>query len=52
MDTVEIVDYIWQNAQEFMHQAAAHMGVRHIGKADYLCLFQKRMTRMSKVSST
>jgi hypothetical protein len=26
-----------------MHQAVMHMGVRHVGKADNLYLFEKRM---------
>ncbi len=42
MDTVEIVDDIWQKAQGFMQRSGTHMGVRHIGKADDLYLFEKR----------
>jgi hypothetical protein len=49
MDTVEIVDDIWQKAQEFIHRAGTHMAVGHVGTADDLYLFEKRME--SKVSS-
>jgi hypothetical protein len=47
MDTVEIVDDIWQKAQEFMHRAGTQMAVGHVGN---LYLFEKRWE--SKVSCT
>ncbi len=40
---VEIVDDIWQKAQEFMHSAGMYMGVGHIEKTDDLYLFEKRL---------
>jgi hypothetical protein len=43
VDTVEIVDDIWQKAQEFMHRAGTHMAVGHVGTADDLYLFEERM---------
>jgi hypothetical protein len=40
MDTVEIVDDLWQKAQEFMHRAGTHMAVGHVGTAEDLYLFE------------
>jgi hypothetical protein len=50
MDTIEIVDDIWQKEQEFMHQAGTHMAVEHVRAADDVYLFEKRC--WSKVSCT
>jgi hypothetical protein len=50
MDTVEIVNDIWQKAQQFMHQSGTLMGVGHIGKEVNLYLIEKRLKY--KVSST
>ncbi len=49
-DKVEIVGDIWQKAQEFMHREGPNMVVGHVGTADDLYLFEKRME--SKVLST
>jgi hypothetical protein len=40
MDTVEIVEDLWQKAEEFMLQAGTRMVVRHVGTADNLHLFK------------
>jgi hypothetical protein len=48
MDTVEIVEDTWYNAEQFMHQAGSYMQSGRIGKADDLYLFEP--IEMSKVS--
>jgi hypothetical protein len=50
MNTVEIVEDIWNKAAEFMHKAGTHMDSAHIGKEDDLYLFQP--ITESKVSCT
>ncbi len=40
MDTIEIVEDIWNKAEKFMHQAGLYMQSGHIGKADDLYFFQ------------
>jgi hypothetical protein len=51
MDTVEIVDDIWNKTEEFMqHLAGSFMQYEYIGNEDDLYLFQ--MTHESKESHT
>jgi hypothetical protein len=50
METVEIVQDLWQKAEEFMHQAGTHMAVGHVGTKDDLYLIKMKLE--SKVSRT
>ncbi len=43
MDTVEIVEDIWNKAEKFMHQAGSYMQSWYIGKANALYLFKPIM---------